>query len=574
VCIKGDICLNGVCVPPTPCVPGEVKGCYAFDAKAKCNDTGLGYIPESCPEGTRCVLDGECKPVVCTPKFGICVDETHYLICKDDGSGYDYPQECHEGLQCIGGQCRSMCQSEVKVSSYVGCEYWSVDLHNMDLKGMAISPRADLIPHAIVISNPGTSPVFITFETKDPSITINVPASERIIQPGQMRTYTMPVMSLDSSSINLKSVRITATHPITAYQFNPLNNVGVASNDASLLLPVNVLGKEYIAISIPGNYMPEMPEFGFKEDDRPAYVTIVAVAEGDTQVTVTQAASAIAPGPGVPAVPQGKGQSFNLKQYEVLNLETDHAEGLSMAVFDLTGTIIQSSQPVAAFGGMECAVLTDSKNTDCCCCDHVEDQLIPLYAWGTEYHAVKFNPRGGSADEDWWLVMAGADGVEIHTNPAIPGVDGLKLNKGKYKRFFASQSFEVTGTGPIAVAQYMLSQGCTFKGNGDPSMMIVPASNQYRKEYAILVPDKYYEDWVTLVRTAGKEITLDGNPIQEWFTPLGSGKFEYAYVQLEDGVHHFASLEAFGVFAYGFDAAVSYAYAGGMNLLGNKTGGL
>ncbi|MBM4394548.1 MAG: IgGFc-binding protein [Deltaproteobacteria bacterium] len=573
VCIDGDICLAGVCVPHVSCDPGTVNGCFAFDAAAKCDPSGLGYVPEPCPEGTRCVLNGECRTVVCTPGFGICADDKRYQTCKDDGSGYDDPRECHEGLMCIGGQCRNMCESEVKISSYLGCEYWSVDLHNMDLKGMAISPRADLIKHAIVVGNPGTSAVWVTFETQDPKVTIEIPQADKLVPAGEMRTYTMPVMSQDASGINKKSVRVTATHPITAYQFNPLNNVGVASNDGSLLLPVNALGKEYIAISFPGSYMPEMPEFGFKEDDRPGYVTIVAVTEGDTQVTISRAGSPIAAGDGVPAILAGKGESFNLKQYEVLNLETAHAEGLSAAVFDVTGTIIEASKPVAAFGGMECAVLTDEAFTSCCCCDHVEEQLIPLHAWGKEYHAVKFNPRGGTQDADWWLVMAGEDGVQIQTDPPIPGVNGLKLDKGRYKRFYAPGAFEVTGTGPIAVAQYMLSQGCTYAGNGDPSMLIVPAVYQYRKDYTILVPDKYAEDWVTLVRPANIGITLDGSPVKETFTPFGSGKYEYAYVPVVDGVRHFESAQAFAVLAYGFDAAVSYAYAGGMNVLSNKPGG-
>lgn len=574
VCINGDICLNGVCVPPTPCIPGTVKGCYAFDAMARCNETGLGYTPDPCPEGTRCVLDGECRPVVCTPKYGICYDETHYMICKDDGSGYDYPQECHEGMQCIGGQCRSMCESEVKVSSYIGCEYWTVDLHNWDRKDVAMSPPAEPIPHAVVISNPGLKPVVITFETKAPGVKIDIPLAERTIPPGQMRTYTMPVMNQNGSGINNKSIRITSTHPIIAYQFNPLNNVGVFSNDGSLLLPVSALGKEYIVIALQTDYIPAMPELGMNQDDeRPGYATIVAVSEGETQVTVTKAAGLIAAGPGVPEVKKGQSYTFTLKQYEVLNLEAGHYPGLSSYSYDLTGTVIQATKPIAVFGGQECAVIAQPGKS-CCCCDHIEEQLVPLYAWGKDYHAIKFNPRGGTSDEDWWLIMAGEDNVEIHTTPPIPGIDGLKLNKGEFKRFFTSQSFEVHGSGPIAVAQYMLSQECTTKGNGDPALLIVPAVNQYRKDYAILVPDKYFEDWVTLIRPAGLEITLDGSPVQALFMPFGSGKYEYAYVEMQDGVHHFSAAEGFAVLAYGFDSAVSYAFAGGMNLLGNKEGGL
>jgi len=40
------------------------------------------------------------------------------------------------------------------------------------------------------------------------------------------------------SAVSSNAYRVTSTYPISAYQFNPLENVHVFSNDASLLLPV------------------------------------------------------------------------------------------------------------------------------------------------------------------------------------------------------------------------------------------------------------------------------------------------------------------------------------------------
>ncbi len=573
VCLGDDICLLGHCVPQEACTPGDVKGCYAFDARAVCNDTGLAYVPEPCGEGLHCVLDGKCRPTKCTPKFGVCMDLTHYLTCRDDGSGYDYPAECPEGQQCIGGECRSMCESEVKTSSYVGCEYWTVDLHNWDQKDVALSPPADIIPHAVVISNPGVKPVVVKFETQASGYTLTYSQAELTIPPGELKVYTMPVMSQNGTHINNLSIRITATHPITAHQFNPLNNVGVASNDASLLLPANVLGTEYIVVSYPTGYAPGIA--GMSSITYSGFATVVATSEGDTVVNIVRAAGQIEAGTYsdtgevIPAVKQGKSATFTLKQYEVLNIEADHMEGLSTYEYDLTGTIIQTSKPVAVFGGHECAVVAPPGKS-CCCCDHMEEQLIPLYAWGTDYHAIKVNPRGGTSDEDYWLILSGQDGVTVHTNPPIAGIDGVKLDKGKFKYFSTSQSYEVTSDGPISVNNIMMSQECTTKGNGDPSLTVIPAVNQYRKDYAILTPDKYAEDWVTVIRPLDLPVTLDGSLITESFTPFGTGLYEYGYVAMQPGSHHFSGGMEFGVIAYGFDAAVSYGYPGGMNLIGTK----
>ena len=43
--------------------------------------------------------------------------------------------------------------------------------------------------------------------------------------------------SLDYSGIETKAYKLVSSAPIVAYQFNPLDNVGVFSNDASLLIP-------------------------------------------------------------------------------------------------------------------------------------------------------------------------------------------------------------------------------------------------------------------------------------------------------------------------------------------------
>ena len=45
-----------------------------------------------------------------------------------------------------------------------------------------------------------------------------------------------PDGSLDRTSLSRNTFKLTASTPIVAYQFNPLDNVGVFSNDGSLLI--------------------------------------------------------------------------------------------------------------------------------------------------------------------------------------------------------------------------------------------------------------------------------------------------------------------------------------------------
>lgn len=581
LCKNGDICLQGSCVKPEGCVPGQVRGCYAPDSQEVCNDTGVAWIPRTCPEGLMCVLDGQCLQTVCHPTYAVCVDKQTFKTCKADGSGYGEPEECPMSLQCVGGQCVGMCATEIKVASYLGCEYWTVDLHNWDQPGIALSPPAEPIPHAVVVSNPGPDASLVEFRTQMPGVAVDFTVPERLIPPGETRVYTMPVMSQNGTNVNSKSIRITASHPVTVSQFNPLNNVGVASNDASLLLPVNVLGSEYLVIGFPTYYAAGIQ--GMDSITYSGFVTVVATGPGITKVDLLNVRGVTEAGPpqdgypaGIPAIQYNKSRTFFLNQYEVLNVEPAISENM-MRAWDLTGTVITGSQPMAVFAGQECAVIgapdecpaatsEGGTGSDNCCCDHLEEQLIPLYAWGKDYHAVRSRPRGNPNEAEYWIVMGGEDGVTVHTNPAIAGLDGIVLNKGQFKYFSSKLDFEVSGTGKLGVAQYMIGGHCTPDFVGDPSMAVFPAADQYRKEYAIMTPDKYVQDWVTIIRPAGQTVTVDGSAVLDVFTPLGSGTVEFGYVKMTPGVHQLASDQPFGVMVYGFDNAVSYSYPGGMNL--------
>ena len=199
-----------------------------------------------------------------------------------------------------------------------------------------------------------------------------------------------------------------------------------------------------------------------------------------------------------------------------------------------------------------------------CCAEHLEQQLMPVDSWGRHYLAARSEPRGGS--NEYWRVVARADGTTVQTTLADPEHSQFVLNRGEFHQIITDQSFEVTSSEPVMVGQYLVSQEATRDNVGDPAMIVVPPTAQLRERYQI-TPEDYSSNWLTIAREVGTNTTLDGVPVPaNRFTPFGSNQYELAWIEVEAGLHLVEGDRPFSLIVYGYSAAVSYGYPGGLNL--------
>ena len=397
--------------------------------------------------------------------------------------------------------------------------------------------------------------------------------------------------------------------PIVAYQFNPLENVNVFSNDASQLLPVAALvggsgssgQRAYVIASWPQTIATSsVPSQNFGQDLR-AFLAIVAVRP-DTHVHLKSMARVIA-GPPLPAGLAAGGEAdFVLQPFEVLNLETGDFNA------DFTGSLLDADQPVAVFPGSEASdapFFFDLANRFCCA-DHLEEQATPLRAIGKSYALARMPNRtraviaaGGSigpADEpEFYRVVASRPGA-THVTTSLPApYDAFDLaNEGADVTIPAHEDFVLTASQPVIVADTQASQEAAGipRGlpGGDPSLTFVPPVEQWRSDYVLLTPDKYSFDFLVIAAPKGAQVFVDRQPVDATTCevtpfPASKGSPYVAYrCQLSfpaidpkapatpkpgkqnDGVHHVQADVPVSVIAYGFDAFVSYAYAAGTEL--------
>jgi hypothetical protein len=273
----------------------------------------------------------------------------------------------------------------------------------------------------------------------------------------------------------------------------------------------------------------------------------------------------------------------NLGPFDVLNLETDDGtpQDDPKTITDLTGTIVEANQPVAVFSGVESTsapywleIPTPSGWTDkdTCCLDHLEEQMFPVEAVGSKYVIPRSPVRssGSWREPDVLRFLGVAETAQVKTTLPAP-YDQFTLEPGQVVTTWTQDDVIVDATKPVMVGQLLVSQGYVDGPSlGDPSLTVFPPVDQYRTEYVILTPSSWAKNWVVIVTEVGSDVTLDGAPtagcIKESSGMLDGKTYESRRCPLDVGVHRLSGANPFGIVAYGYGAAGSYAFVGGADV--------
>ncbi len=635
--VKPDKIAVPVYVPPDPpdnfvCTSESTRACVGtkFYSCTRADEFLESHAIDCALDGQICILEIGCS--VCREDSRRCVGDD-VEICVD-GTHWEPLEECDVagGFRCETGYCESMCGLAEVERSYVGCEFYAVDLDNA-----AISEIDDASSQqfAVAVSNPQNVTTRVVVEINqapvgEPEDVIQV--ASVLVPPGDLEYLKLDRREVDGTTpdglnngthtaLTSNAYRITSKHPIIAYQFNPLENVNVFSNDASLLLPTSALGAEYTVVGWPQTIGDsDNPEQDFdstsSDEDLRAFLTIVGTYD-PTHVTVKLGPDVVKVLGAGAITESGPLDTLEvvLHPFDVLNLET---EGFNA---DFTGTTLSSDRAISVFIGSEASdvPIFGTYATRQCCADHLEEQLFANTSLGIRYILARMPPRtialnrafsgpvsvANVPEPEWVRIVAVSPGMtEVRTTLPPPN-DVFTLSQAQGEILRADQDCLIESDRPIAVLQALASQGVVgvprdYPG-GDPSIISVPPIQQYRDRYTFLTPDKYGFDFVIIsapgdarVRLDGKDIIVDDEPALGHCTmdsadglPRGDDDPEPDFViyrcQLSfpdvtpapnsrvldgdqnDGVHTVTSNLPVGLVVYGFDRFVSYAYVGGLD---------
>jgi hypothetical protein len=547
--VSGD--GGGDAEPPDGCAPD----CTGL----ACGPDGCGGSCGACGEGQSC-QDGVCVGGSCEPDALACLQDDALWRCDATGGGWALEEMCAADEVCSEAvlACVQRCDLPAPRTTR-GCEFWTADLPQYP------DPTIDatIVPTLLQLVNPQPVPASVTVE---PGVAGAGYASQSVTVPaGGSQTVMLPAFDLYGSGIYDRGIRVRASVPIEAAQIAPFDASGpVYSQDASALLPTRSLGSDHVLAGWPTVVF----NFGGYPSQH-AHVTVIAAAAGDTDVHAllpAPVAAGTADGGAVPAVASGEVAIFTLQQGQVLNLRVLDTEASPFGgdSGDPTGGAVWSTQPVAVFTGHEQAAVGYAGASDTCCADHLEEQVPPLTALGTEIVCARSPSRGG--EPDIWRLIAAANDVQIDTSPPQAGATAVNLDRGDWIELASTASFVVQATGPVMAAQYLVGGNATPLKIGDPSLMLTPTTAQYTREHRFIVPAGFEASHAVVVRPSGAAVLLDSQPAEASFAEVGSSGWERAAIPLTPGLHVLTGDAPIGVTLTGYAETQSYSRPASMSL--------
>lgn len=331
-------------------------------------------------------------------------------------------------------------------------------------------------------------------------------------------------------------IRVTAQQPVSVY----MHQYHGQRSEASVVLPVSAIGKEYYVMSY----------FGFtgQGGDFPSEFLIVGT-QNETSISIK--VSDFTEGGESP------GNTINIQLDAGETYQVQSRNGSD----DLTGSFVSADKNFAIFGGAKWTEVPSG----CSARDNLLEQMYPVTTWGKQFVTIP----NINMNYDLFRIMASEDNtlVMVYGNTT----DAYNLDAGEFITYQKSEPTYINSSGPLMVAQYIPGAFCNGHTDGDPSMVLLNSVEQTRDTVTLYNSafENITENYINVIMAASDVpfVTFDGLELQNLTTinTVGlNGEFAYAQLQVGSGAHTIIS-QGCGVIAtaYGYGNLESYAYNGG-----------
>lgn len=284
---------------------------------------------------------------------------------------------------------------------------------------------------------------------------VNISSSKHIVLP--------PALELQSFQKEVKSVLIETSSDV----FVISHDDGSASVGSTTHIPLHKLSTKYVVTSTePVNSWHSQLALSAIEDN--TTISITFKMKQNLPLII-----------GSSTFYNGDMFNFTLERFETYQIE--HST-------DLTGTVIESSVPIAAFSGNDC-----NKLEGIGACDHLIEQLPP-----TDSVDVTYIVPPNMNDRDTLIRITAIENANItYMIGRVTRTLSLYKSDSFDTKISSSQTCFINSETPVLVTAFGLQS--TSSTLGDPSMTIVPGLNQYLDYYKIVVPAGYDHNYVSIM---------------------------------------------------------------------------
>ena len=382
--------------------------------------------------------------------------------------------------------------------------------------------------------------------TSDSGVQINISTSENLVStlkiqidkridlPSSQLVTIPSAMELNSFQKEVKSIFIESSKDI----FVISNTYATATCGSTTIIPLNKLSTEYVVVST--------------EPVIQSQFAVAAIAD-NTRISITFRMRRNLP-LNISGNAFYNNSVFNITLHRFETYQIAHAT-------DLTGTVIKSSSPIAAFSGNLC-----NKLESIGACDYLIEQLPPTASVDKIYIVP---PNSDDRDS---LIRITA--LENSSCTYSVGNVNQTVSLHQYDTFDIkisdNQTCSIESENPLLVTTFGLHS--KRSDLGDPSMTIVPGVNQYLNYYKIVVPLGYTNSYISIlmkysskkflrindteIRT--EDIVFDGNLYANTFT------YNVRVIKVSEGELTASTVdgERFGLICSGVASYEAYGFSG------------
>lgn len=380
------------------------------------------------------------------------------------------------------------------------------------------------------------------------------------------------------------AIKVTAQDPIVVYS----HIIRSARSAATLALPTQVLGNEYIAPSMNSISTQGVGQGTNGTLGGAGEIVVVATQDNTTiEITPTSAGRGAA-GNGVGGKPAGTPFQVTLAK------AGDCYQFQSVNLGDLSGTKISSKtvgnsgcKPIAVFSAttwsaFDCAGASGG--------DNLYQQLFPTRSWGKIFVTAPFINR--PSDIFRIYVQNSTTTVQIQENGVTSTLGAAQYNSlGKFYTYKTNNAILITASEPISVAQYITSQTCKtgcFVGSttptcwADPEMVLLNPVEQTLNDITFFSAHSSYVPSgqtqiqlhfvnVIISKNFKTTVKIDNATPKGTFVDIPGSNYTYLQEDLSissatNPIHRVTADTSFSAIVYGYGNVESYGYNGGTNV--------